>query len=114
MKRLEELTWDNTWARLPTEFHRRLRPTPLGRPSLVAWNPEAAALLDLDPAEALRPDIAAIWNGDNLLPGMEPVAAIYAGHQFGVYVPQLGDGRAILLGEVKNARGERWDVQLKG
>ncbi|MSP58791.1 MAG: YdiU family protein [Myxococcales bacterium] len=114
MKRLEELHWDNTFARLPSVFYSLLAPTPLQRPELIAWSPDAAALLDLDPAEAQRPEVIAAFNGDRLLPGMEPLAAIYAGHQFGHFVSQLGDGRAILLGEVKNARGERWDVQVKG
>ena len=114
MKRLEELCWDNTWARLPSAFWSRVAPTPLQRPELIAWNPDAAALLDLDPVAPLRPEFLSAFNGDRLLSGMDPLAAIYAGHQFGQFVPQLGDGRAILLGEVLCADGERWDVQVKG
>ncbi len=111
---LETLRWDNAFARLPAGFHRRIAPTPLADPYLVATNPDAAPLLNLDPAELGRGELAAVINGSRQLPGTEPVAAIYAGHQFGVWVPQLGDGRAILLGEVINDRHERWDVQLKG
>ena len=61
-----------------------------------------------------RPEFAGVFGGSLLVPGMDPLAMLYSGHQFGVYVPQLGDGRAILLGEVKNERGERWDLHLKG
>lgn len=114
MKTLEQLRFDNSYARLPGVFHSRVRPAPQGEPYLVAFNPAAARLIDLDPAEARRPDFARIFAGYELLPGMDPVSAVYAGHQFGVWVPQLGDGRAHLLGEVINDRGERWDLQLKG
>ena len=114
MHKLERLNFDNTLARLPDTFHSRLRPTPLADPYLVSFNPDAAALIGLDAAEALRPDFAEYFIGNRLLPGSEPLAMLYAGHQFGHYVPQLGDGRAILLGEIKNSAGERWDVQLKG
>ena len=71
-------------------------------------------MLDLDASEMTRPELIETLAGNRLLPGMDAIAALYAGHQFGHYVPQLGDGRAILLGEVKNAAGEGWEVQLKG
>ncbi|MFO0705842.1 MAG: YdiU family protein [Nitrospira sp.] len=115
MRTLEQLVFDNTYARLPESFHTKLQPTPFSvPPSLISFNPSAAALIDLDPAEAARPEFAGVFGGSLLVPGMEPLAALYAGHQFGVYVPQLGDGRAILLGEVRNERGDKWDLQLKG
>jgi len=113
-RRLEELRWDNSFSRLPETFYQRVNPTPLPGARLVAFNPEAAGLLDLDPGEAGRRDFVPLLTGERGIPGTTPLAAIYAGHQFGVWVPQLGDGRAILLGEVVNSRGERWDVQLKG
>lgn len=113
-RKLEELNFDNSYARLPNVFHARLAPTAMPEPYLVSFNPEAARLLDLDPSEARRPEFAAYFAGHRLLPGSDPVAMLYAGHQFGHYVPQLGDGRAILLGEVLNSRGERWDLHLKG
>jgi uncharacterized protein YdiU (UPF0061 family) len=89
-------------------------PTGIPNPHLVAFNPDAAALIDLKPSEAQRPEFLKIASGNAIMRWMEPVAAIYAGHQFGSFVPQLGDGRAILLGEVRNARGEPWELQLKG
>lgn len=111
---LEQLRFSNSFARLPERFHSRVLPTPLGRPYLISFNPHAAELIDLDPAEAARDDFPVIFNGGKLLPGSEPLAMLYAGHQFGHYVSQLGDGRAIILGEVMTAQGERWELQLKG
>ncbi len=114
LRKLEELQFENTYARLPESFYARVEPTPLPNPHLVSFNPDAAALLDLDPDEAKRPEFAGVFGGQLLVPGMEPVAMLYSGHQFGIYAGQLGDGRAILLGEVRNDRGEKWDLQLKG
>jgi serine/tyrosine/threonine adenylyltransferase len=112
---LEELPFDNSYARLPEVCYAKLNPTPFDAPpSLVSFNPAAAELIDLDPEQAKRPEFAGVFGGSLLVPGMEPLAMLYSGHQFGVYVPQLGDGRAILLGEVRNERGEKWDLHLKG
>ena len=112
---LETLTFDNTYARLPQVFYARVNPTPFSAPPyLVHANPAAAELIDLDPEQCARPEFAALFGGNALAPSMEPLAMLYSGHQFGVYVPQLGDGRAILLGEATNDRGERWDLHLKG
>lgn len=112
---LETLSFDNSYARLPETFYAKLNPTPFQSPPyLIHANPAAAALIDLAPDQFMRPEFAALFGGSLLAPGMEPLAMLYAGHQFGVYVPQLGDGRAILLGEATNGRGERWDLHLKG
>ncbi len=111
---LETLHFDNTFARLPDVFYAKVAPTPLKNPFLVSVNPDAAALIDLDPEEAKRPEFAGCFGGQYLLPGSESLAMVYAGHQFGAYVSRLGDGRAILLGEVRNSRGEKWDLHLKG
>ena len=112
---LETLTFDNSYARLPEAFYAKVNPTPFSTPPfLISANPSAAALIDLDFHETTRSEFAGVFGGSLLVPGMEPLAMLYSGHQFGVYVPQLGDGRAILLGEVKNERGERWDLHLKG
>ena len=112
---LETLSFDNSYARLSDAFYAKLNPTPFSTPPyLVHANRAATDLIDLDPAELARPEFAGLFGGSMLAPGMDPVAMLYSGHQFGVYVPQLGDGRAILLGEVKNDRGERWDLHLKG
>lgn len=114
-RQLETLSFDNSYARLPEALSAKLNPTPFSEPPhLVSFNPAAAALIDLDPEQATRPEFAAVFGGSMLAPGMEPLAMLYSGHQFGVYVPQLGDGRAILLGEVRNERGEKWDLHLKG
>ncbi len=112
---LEMLAFDNTYARLPSAFFARLNPTPFSAPPyLVHANRSAAALIDLDPEQLTQPEFTTVFGGSALTPGMEPLAMLYSGHQFGVYVPQLGDGRAILLGEATNGRGERWDLHLKG
>jgi serine/tyrosine/threonine adenylyltransferase len=114
MNKLEQLNFENSYARLPDNFHSRLNPTPLPKPYLVSFNANAARLIDLDSAEISRDDFAEYFIGNRLLPGAEPLSMLYAGHQFGQFVPQLGDGRAILLGEIRNRAGELWDVQLKG
>jgi len=114
MRTLNNLHFDNSYARLPDAFHQRVQPTPVPSPYLVAFNPDAAQLLDLDPSIAQSPEFVEAFAGNRLLPGSDPVAMKYAGHQFGSYVPQLGDGRAILLGEVRNQAGEKWDLHLKG
>ncbi|MFM7840604.1 MAG: protein adenylyltransferase SelO family protein, partial [Nitrospira sp.] len=114
MAKLEELSFDNTYARLPSAFYAKVEPTPLSNPHLVSFNPDAAALIDLDQDEAKRPEFAGVFGGNLLIPGSEPVAMIYSGHQFGIFAGRLGDGRALLLGEVRNSRGEKWDLHLKG
>ena len=114
MRTLETLDFQNSYRRLPEGFHTPPAPTPVERPHLVHFNAGAAALIDLDPSEAQRPDFAEHFGGSRLPAGADPLAMLYSGHQFGHYVPQLGDGRALLLGEVVNGLGERWDLQLKG
>lgn len=115
VRTLETLSFNNTYTRLPDAFYARLSPTPFSEsPYLVSFNSAAAELIDLDPDDARRPELAGVFGGSLLVPGMDPLAMLYSGHQFGVYVPQLGDGRAILLGEATNERGERWDLHLKG
>ncbi len=111
---LTALQWDNRFARLPETFYHRVEPTPVPSPHLVAWNPELAALLGLPHDLTEHPDLLEVLAGNLVLPEMAPLAAIYAGHQFGSWVPQLGDGRAILLGEIVGLNRSRWEVQLKG
>ncbi len=94
--------------------YSRVRPTPVSAPELLALSEETAALLDLDPSECNRQELAEVFGGNRLWDGMEGYAACYGGHQFGSWAGQLGDGRAIGLGEVVNGRGERWELQLKG
>ena len=114
MRPLAGLCFENSYAGLHPDFYQAVEPTPLPDPRLAAFNPEAAALIDLDPAQAGHPDAARLLSGSLPIPGAAPIAQAYAGHQFGVWVPQLGDGRAFLLGEVRNSRGESWDLHLKG
>ncbi|MCI0749683.1 MAG: YdiU family protein, partial [Nevskiales bacterium] len=114
LRSLETLRLDHRFARLPAPYYSVVPPTPLPDPRLVSVNPDAAALIDLDPAEMQRPEFVAIMAGHRPLPGGTALATLYAGHQFGAFVPQLGDGRAILIGQVRNDRGELWDLQLKG
>ena len=104
--------FDNSYARLPEQFYTRLKPTPVRAPELIAYNEPLGALLGVPKAsEATR---AAVFAGAEVPPGAEPLAQLYAGHQFGSYNPQLGDGRALLLGEVVGNDGVRRDIQLKG
>jgi len=110
----EPFAFDNSYAKLPERFFARLPPTPVAAPRLVKLNESLARDLDLDPA-ALSSDEGVALLAGNRVPGTAaPLAMAYAGHQFGSFVPQLGDGRAILLGEVIDRAGIRRDVQLKG
>ena len=112
---LDTLPFRNTFAALPTAFYSRVTPTPFeSEAHLIHFNTAAAELLGLDPAVQHDPRFLAAFSGQQPLPGMDPIAMLYAGHQFGHYVPQLGDGRAIILGELTNPRGEKWELQLKG
>jgi uncharacterized protein YdiU (UPF0061 family) len=111
---LTALQWDNRFARLPEIFYHRVEPTSVPSPHLVAWNPELAAMMGLTDDPTTNPELLDLLAGNGVLPEMAPLAAIYAGHQFGVWVPQLGDGRAILLGEVVAPDRSRWELQLKG
>lgn len=125
---MNALTFDNAFIRdLPgdpeTGSHRRqvygalysrVEATPVAAPRLIAHAVEVAELLGLDAATVAAADFAAIFAGNKLMPGMAPYAANYGGHQFGNWAGQLGDGRAISLGEVINPAGARWELQLKG
>jgi uncharacterized protein YdiU (UPF0061 family) len=89
-------------------------PAPVRAPTVLAYSADAAALLDLTAADVGTPEFAQVFGGNALLEGMQPYAANYGGHQFGHWAGQLGDGRALTLGEVVNRAGERWELQLKG
>ena len=94
--------------------YSRVDPTPVSSPRLFAHAVEVSTALGISEADVRQPEFADVFGGNTLLEGMEPHAACYGGHQFGNWAGQLGDGRAISLGEVVNAEGERWEVQLKG
>jgi uncharacterized protein YdiU (UPF0061 family) len=106
--------FQNTYAALPANFFARVMPTPVASPRLVKLNRSLAVQLGLDPEMLETPEGAEILAGKTLPVGADPIAMAYAGHQFGHFVPQLGDGRAILLGEVIDRDGVRRDIQLKG
>ena len=106
--------FENSYAKLPKRFASRVNPTRVAAPKLIAVNVELARLLGVD-AEALASDEGVdVLAGNRIAEGSEPLAMAYAGHQFGYFQPQLGDGRANLLGEVVGTDGVRYDVQLKG
>ena len=111
---LEDLDFTNAFARLPDAFREARTPTGLTGTRLVATSAAAAALIDLAPAQLDRDEFLQIVSGRAILHDMQPVAAMYGGHQFGVWAGQLGDGRAITLGEVTNRHNEPWELQLKG
>lgn len=125
---LDQLTFDNRFIReLPADTdtannrrqvigacYSRVLPTPVAKPQLVAYSKEVAALLDLTTDVCVSDDFVQVFAGNRLAAGMEPYATCYGGHQFGNWAGQLGDGRAINLGEVVNQKGGRWALQLKG
>ncbi|HEX8353552.1 MAG TPA: YdiU family protein [Pyrinomonadaceae bacterium] len=106
--------FDNTYARLPERFFARVSPTPVRAPRLIRVNGPLAARLGLDPDLLAGEEGVEVLAGNRVAETAEPIATAYAGHQFGTFVPQLGDGRAILLGELIDRDGVRRDVQLKG
>jgi uncharacterized protein YdiU (UPF0061 family) len=102
------------YAALPDHFYARLGPTPVTAPRLIRFNHPLAAELGLDVAQLDDAALAEVFAGNRVPPGAQPLAMAYAGHQFGHFVPQLGDGRALLLGEVRASDGRWREVQLKG
>ncbi|MFK7818463.1 MAG: YdiU family protein [Planctomycetaceae bacterium] len=127
-KSLDQLTFDNRFVRdLPADIHdvnarrqvfescySRVKPTHVAKPELIGWSKEVAEFLGLDVAEFETQQFADVFGGNALLDGMDPFAMCYGGHQFGNWAGQLGDGRAINLGEVLNDQDEHWTLQLKG
>ena len=106
------IPFDNSYASLPDGFFTRLDPTPVKEPKLLAWNADLATLLGIEGGDAETR--TQVFGGNAVPEGAAPLAQLYAGHQFGNFNPQLGDGRAILLGEVIDSVGKRRDIQLKG
>ncbi|APX25062.1 MAG: SELO family protein [Rhodobacteraceae bacterium] len=106
------IPFDNSYARLPADFYTRLKPEPVPAPKLVAFNEPLAEELGISGTD--DPRLAPVFAGNVMPDGAEPLAQLYAGHQFGGFSPQLGDGRAHLLGEVVDRSGHRRDIQLKG
>lgn len=113
---LKELEWSNSFANLPSGFYTKLPPTPLPKPYLVGASRLAAELINLDPSEFFSEAFVGVFSGNDTPSGCETLAAVYSGHQFGVWAGQLGDGRAILLGETKapTELSGTLELQLKG
>eukprot|EP00249_Psilotum_nudum_P020532 c27744_g1_i3 orf=125-2134(+) len=127
--KLEEINWDHSFVReLPGDsmeggpvrevlhscYTKVLPSVKVTNPNLISWSGHVAELLDLDPLEFERPDFPLLFSGAAPLKGSLPYAQCYGGHQFGFWSGQLGDGRAVTLGELLNSKGERWEAQLKG
>ncbi len=113
------MPFEHSYADLGDPYHQPARLPGFQAPLLIAWNEALAKKLRLDAladpeTDAGKAQLARWFSGSEPLPGARPIAQAYAGHQFGQFVPQLGDGRAALLGEAVDAGGKRWDVQLKG
>lgn len=108
------IPFDNSYARLPDGFFASVEPTPVSAPSMIRLNSGLGEELGIDVGWLDSPEGLAVLAGNQLADGSEPLAMAYSGHQFGGFSPQLGDGRAILLGEVSGRDGVRYDIQLKG
>lgn len=108
------IPFDNSYARLPEDFYTRLDPTPVADPGPIRVNTTLAESLGIAPDWLASAEGTRVVAGNEIPEGADPIATVYAGHQFGSYNPQLGDGRAILLGEVQGLDGNRYDIQLKG
>ena len=111
---MQPIAFDNSYAALPERFYAKLLPTAVSQPELIALNAGLAESLGLDADWLRSPEGLAMLGGNQMPNGAEPLAMAYAGQQFGQWSPQLGDGRALLLGEIVGADGVRRDIQLKG
>ncbi|WP_020406154.1 protein adenylyltransferase SelO [Hahella ganghwensis] len=108
------IPFDNRYVQLPERFFSHEQPTPVDSPNLIRANPRLAAQLGIDPQWFATKEVVEVFSGNSVPSGAEPISTVYAGHQFGNWNPQLGDGRAILIGEVVDQQGQRYDIQLKG
>jgi uncharacterized protein YdiU (UPF0061 family) len=107
------MLFDNSYQNLPQDFFERINPVPVKDPQLIIFNNDLGRSLGID-QKINKKELANIFSGNEILKGSSPIALAYAGHQFGNFVNQLGDGRAVLLGEVSTPNQERFDMQLKG
>ncbi len=111
---METLLCSNHWLHLPESFYQRCPPTPLSKPTLLHVNQALFNLLGLQSEQLNTKQLLECFNGDKLLAGMQPLATVYAGHQFGIFTSKLGDGRAILLGQTDAVNGQQYELQVKG
>ncbi|MEE3228449.1 MAG: protein adenylyltransferase SelO family protein, partial [Chloroflexota bacterium] len=108
------INFDNSYARLPNTFYRRVAPSVVSKPELIRVNRQLADELGINVEWLVGDEGIGMMAGCVMPNGAEPIASVYAGHQFGNYVPRLGDGRAMLVGEVVTSDNSRFDIQLKG
>ncbi|MCB0362118.1 MAG: YdiU family protein, partial [Bdellovibrionales bacterium] len=108
------IAFENTYSQLPDSFFSKALPEKSSNPQLIAWNEELALRLGIDSNLLTDETKASIFSGNLIVEESVPLAMVYAGHQFGHFSPRLGDGRALLLGELVGSDGKRYDVQLKG
>ena len=108
-----DVNFDNSYSRLPENFYEKINPESVTDPKLIVFNNDLGKKLGIGNTRS-KEALAKVFSGNLLPDGSEPIALAYAGHQFGNFVPQLGDGRALLLGEIINQEQERFDIQLKG
>jgi len=108
------MKFNNTYCNLPDRFYKKTLPENFSNPKLLKFNNVLSDKLGLGLESESENELAQIFSGQKLLKSSKPIAQAYAGHQFGHFVPQLGDGRALLLGEVVDSNGNRFDIQLKG
>ena len=110
----EIFNFSNTYTSLPSNFYERINPIPVKNPKLIEFNSDLSHFLNIDPKKINAENGKLFFSGNIIPDGAEPIATAYAGHQFGNFVPQLGDGRALLMGELFTRDGNRVDFQLKG
>ncbi|MFL2651870.1 MAG: protein adenylyltransferase SelO family protein, partial [Anaerolineales bacterium] len=111
---MKPINFDNSYARLPDSFYRRVSPSGVSKPELIRVNRQLADELGIKVEWLVGDEGIGMMAGCVMPNGAEPIASVYAGHQFGHYVPRLGDGRAMLVGEVVTSDNSRFDIQLKG
>ncbi len=114
MRKITNLRFENAYAELPPGFYQKKDPVAFESPHMVAFNENLAEQMGIDPGEKQKPLLAEYLCGKRPLAGSDPLAMYYAGWQFGVYNPHLGDGRALLLGQIIDEQNRRWDLHLKG
>ena len=108
-----DINFDNSYSRLPENFYEKINPESVKNPKLIVFNNNLGNKLGIENTGS-KETLSKVFSGNLLPDGSEPIALAYAGHQFGNFVPQLGDGRALLIGEIINQEQERFDIQLKG
>ena len=107
------MLFDNSYEGLPQEFYERINPVPVQDPKLIIFNDKLGKILGIDKNKTPK-QLAELFSGNVIPKGSSPIALVYAGHQFGHFVSELGDGRAVLLGQISTPEQKYYDVQLKG